>query len=63
MYYDVTNVLKKTIDANWGDKAKVCVEGSTGDKSATADKAVLKDSDAAKGNTWLLQGYVALAAC
>jgi hypothetical protein len=47
MYRDVTNVWKKAVDANWGDKSKVCVDGSTGDKSAAAGKAVLKDGDAA----------------
>jgi hypothetical protein len=51
MLRDVTNVWKKAVDANWGDKSKVCVEGSTGDKSAAAGKAVLKDGDATKGKT------------
>jgi hypothetical protein len=51
MYRDVTNVWKKAVDANWGDKSKVCVEGSTGDKSAATGKAVLKDGNPTKGKT------------
>jgi hypothetical protein len=47
MYRDVTNVWKKAVDGNWGDKSKVCVDSSTGDKSAAEGKAVLKNGDAA----------------
>jgi hypothetical protein len=34
MIRDPTVLWKKTVDGHWGDAQKVCVEGSTGDKSS-----------------------------
>ena len=48
MIQDVSVVWKKTVDAKWGDKSKVCVEGSTGHKSASAGKAQLANGDTTK---------------
>jgi len=49
MIRDPTAVWKKTVDANWGDMGKLCVEGSTGHKSAAEGKAVLKGGDVTAG--------------
>ncbi|KAF2786169.1 hypothetical protein K505DRAFT_260463 [Melanomma pulvis-pyrius CBS 109.77] len=61
MVRDVEAVWKKTVDARWGDSNKVCVDGSTGDKSAAQGKAVLVGGDAKKASAGAKMGASIIA--